>query len=411
MKKFIKKLVADVKFADAGTGQRLNEERAPKPGPSSAPVSAPRRPPSAGAQSAGAAALARLDAANNKQNSGKRSQQLELKRQMQRQVSEEERSSSVQSEAREPEVMPQLGLKMVCPMCGASTLKPQMSAHFESCLEKELESKPLQTTCTMIYTLNKDEEKLAIGVKTLGFFVGNVIKSPEEEKYKKIRVSNAGVQKKIMPLVGGVEFLEIAGFTRITDDSDGEEYFIMLETPTIEHLNLCVETLQNSKKLTPTLDRDVKVLQQSAGSQRYELTSDFYRVTKEDLMSEQKRRADEAERGEMMRTKAMRDKDAGVGMRIYHYTIIRIRFPDGLLLQGTFSAHDTVESIFKLVESSLRHPVTFTLITPGCPALKRDSTLLKAAGLVPSGLLNLSTSDRPEFTLLSDELVCKLSDL
>ena len=45
-------------------------------------------------------------------------------------------------------------------------------------------------------------------------------------------------------------------------------------------------------------------------------------------------RAEEAERGDLMRTKAMRDKDAGVGMRIYHYSIIRIRFPDGLYLQG-----------------------------------------------------------------------------
>ena len=45
-------------------------------------------------------------------------------------------------------------------------------------------------------------------------------------------------------------------------------------------------------------------------------------------------RAEEAERGDMLRTKAMRDRDAGVGMRIYHYTIIRIRFPDGILLQG-----------------------------------------------------------------------------
>ena len=64
----------------------------------------------------------------------------------------------------------------------------------------------------------------------------------------------------------------------------------MLETPTMEHLNLCIETLQNSKKATPTLDRDVTVLQPSASLQRYELSSDFYRVTKEDLLAEQKRR-------------------------------------------------------------------------------------------------------------------------
>ena len=86
-------------------------------------------------------------------------------------------------------------------------------------IQQELELKPLETTCTMIHTLNKDEEKLAIGVKTLAFFVQNVVKSPDEEKYKKIRVNNAGVQKKIMPLVGGVEFLEIAGFTRIADET------------------------------------------------------------------------------------------------------------------------------------------------------------------------------------------------
>lgn len=76
----------------------------------------------------------------------------------------------------------------------------------------------------MIHTLNKDEEKLAVGVKTLAFFVQNVVKCPDDEKYKKIRVKNAGVQKKIMPLVGGVEFLEIAGFTRIADEA-GQCFF------------------------------------------------------------------------------------------------------------------------------------------------------------------------------------------
>lgn len=80
-------------------------------------------------------------------------------------------------------------------------------------------------------------------------------------------------------------------------------------------------------------------------------------------------------------------------------------------LAGTFSAHDTVESLFKFVESSLRHPVAFSLITPGCPPIKRDTTLLKAAGLVPSAVFNLTTTERTEFTLLCDELVCKLANL
>ena len=64
----------------------------------------------------------------------------------------------------------------------------------------------------------------------------------------------------------------------------------MLECPIPDHLTLCVETLETSKKLVPTLDRDVKVLHLSAGLQKFEFSPDFYRVTKEDLMSDQKRR-------------------------------------------------------------------------------------------------------------------------
>ena len=64
------------------------------------------------------------------------------------------------------------------------------------------------------------------------------------------------------------------------------------------------------------------------------------------------RRAEEAERGEMLRTKAMRDRDAGIGMRIYHYTIIRIRFPDGLILQGTLISSDYHSCLFRSTTTS-----------------------------------------------------------
>ena len=83
---------------------------------------------------------------------------------------------------------------------------------------QQLEREPLKTTCTMIHTLNSGD-LLTNGIKTLVFFVENIIKDPKEEKFKKIRVNNAGVQKKVIPLIGGVEFLEIVGFSRIKDDS------------------------------------------------------------------------------------------------------------------------------------------------------------------------------------------------
>ena len=125
--------------------------------------------------------------------------------------------------------------------------------------------------------------------------------------------------------------------------SDGQEIFILLEIPEDGHLEKCVSTLQSSTKIAPTLDRDTRVLQPSAGLQRFEVSPDFYRVTREEVAAEQKRRASDLERSETLRTKAMRDRDAGIGMRIYHYTVVRVRFPDGLYLQGQlvniFSLH------------------------------------------------------------------------
>jgi hypothetical protein len=44
-------------------------------------------------------------------------------------------------------------------------------------------------------------------------------------------------------------------------------------------------------------------------------------------------RAEEIERSQVLRTKAMREKEEQREMRKYRYALIRIRFPDGILLQ------------------------------------------------------------------------------
>lgn len=44
-------------------------------------------------------------------------------------------------------------------------------------------------------------------------------------------------------------------------------------------------------------------------------------------------RTEAVERGMMLRTKAMREKEELREMKMYKYAIIRVRFPDGVLLQ------------------------------------------------------------------------------
>ena len=102
----------------------------------------------------------------------------------------------------------------------------------------------------MIHTLNSGD-LLTNGIQTLVFFVENIIKDPKEEKFKKIRVNNAGVQKKVIPLIGGVEFLEIVGFSRIKDES-GISYIYIYCVNIEKHYN-CYN-IENCKVIAICID-------------------------------------------------------------------------------------------------------------------------------------------------------------
>lgn len=47
-------------------------------------------------------------------------------------------------------------------------------------------------------------------------------------------------------------------------------------------------------------------------------------------------RTDAVERLSMLRTKAMREKEEQRELRKYNYTLLRVRLPDGCLLQGVW---------------------------------------------------------------------------
>ena len=49
----------------------------------------------------------------------------------------------------------------------------------------------------------------------------------------------------------------------------------------------------------------------------------------------------------MMRTKAMREKDEQRERRKYNYTLLRVRLPDGTLLQGQPPASDALSVLVK----------------------------------------------------------------
>lgn len=67
-----------------------------------------------------------------------------------------------------------------------------------------------------------DEARVKKAFQTLLTYIGNVARSPDEEKFRKIRLSNSSFQERVGSLKGGLQFLEICGF-----EKENEEFLIL----------------------------------------------------------------------------------------------------------------------------------------------------------------------------------------
>ncbi|KAJ3675721.1 hypothetical protein LUZ60_004763 [Juncus effusus] len=81
---------------------------------------------------------------------------------------------------------------------------------------------------------HKDEDaKVKRAFQTLLTYIGNVVKNPNEEKFRKIRLNNPSFQERVGGLHGGIEFLELCGFEKI---ENGE--FLFLEREKVDSVIL-----------------------------------------------------------------------------------------------------------------------------------------------------------------------------
>lgn len=63
-----------------------------------------------------------------------------------------------------------------------------------------------------------DDAKVGRAFQTLLIYVGNVVKNPDIEKFRKIRLSNPLFQDRVGSLKGGIEFLKLCGFEMLGDN-------------------------------------------------------------------------------------------------------------------------------------------------------------------------------------------------
>lgn len=79
------------------------------------------------------------------------------------------------------------------------------------------------------------------------------------------------------------------------------------------------------------------------------------------MKREQAIKSELVEREGMLRTKAMREKEEAKSRRKYKYCLIRVRFPDGWVLQGTFAVQEPLSAVSDFVSEHLETPLPHLL--------------------------------------------------
>ncbi|CAG0879137.1 unnamed protein product [Darwinula stevensoni] len=402
IKAFFKKRKLEVKFKLAGEGKRLNSPSHSSTASTSSKTSQHNSYRSTGlsegAHMAREAALKRVQQQEIKPVSKIRARALrEL---------EAERKKGAESVSAEPlqkdfaqdsdEDRTVRGVFFRCQLLGDEVLpKEEMLVRIKEFLYEQLAEERALTAVLIIHTLNRNEEKVKQCVSTLLKILDNIIQDPSEPKYRKIRVQNKAFQEQVASMEGTIDFLFGAGFEeqQLPHQDATEAFYVFPPEGNIDTLKMLREALISAEPIKPELDRNMHVFYPSSTTvvEHMEIPPDFFIPSVADIRKEQTNRTEEVERLSLLRTKAMRDKEAMREAKKYRYSLIRIRFPDGFLLQGTFSVYEKFSAVEGFVREQLDNPdLPFILIDPlghQLGAENSGSTLLDLH-LAPALILN-----------------------
>lgn len=139
-----------------------------------------------------------------------------------------------------------------------------------------------------------------------------------------------------------------------------------------------------------------------------ELPEDFFEVTENDLkkmMAGINSKPTSLSEGGPLMTRAMRQADVEEQLNKYERTIIRVQFPDRMVLQGVFRPSETVFRLEKFVKDHLENNMSFYLYTapPRC-VLKDKTCSLFEMNLVPASVVHFGSTELKEHYLSNKSL-------
>lgn len=221
--------------------------------------------------------------------------------------------------------------------------------------------------------------------------------APSEEKFRKIRCENAVFKEKVRACKYSDLVLKSAGFKlNKLMNGDVEEEFLVFEGEDLNSLKQMKEALELAEPIVPQLDRDLKVYRVNAGSQlaNFDLSDDFYNLSIDEIRKEQKLREEALEKQGMLRTKAMRERDEKLELRMYNYCLIRVRFPNDFMIEAMFKSREKLSDLYSFVAECLENAsMPFELFGHSMRKGVENDCTLAEAGLAPAAVLNFKWNE------------------
>ncbi|KAI4342780.1 hypothetical protein MLD38_027363 [Melastoma candidum] len=335
-----------------------------------------------------------------------------------------------------------------CPICNRSfKSEDEVSKHVDSCVgvgngSVEVAHQPdsfaegncdLEACVGAFLSGKPSESSLDVVLKLFR----NIVRDPENPKFRKIRMSNSKIREAVGDVAGGIELLENVGFE--LKEEDGEMWAVM-EVPGKDRLDLISDAIMllEPKKLEKpimaanaapadssvegkpkSIDRQIKVFFSVPESiaARIELPDSFYSLSIDEVKREADMRRKKIADSQLLIPKSYREKQMKAGRKRYNRTMIRIQFPDGVVLQGVFAPWEPTTAIYEFVAMALKEPsLEFELMHP--VVVKRrviphwsspgeKAVTLDDEDLVPSALIKFRPieTDTVVFTGLKNELL------
>lgn len=351
-----------------------------------------------------------------------------------------------------------------CPVCNrAFGSEVEVSEHIESCVN---DSSASDTNGLVSGPENgeKDQPDCASEVEAcVGAYVSgrppegsvdvvirllkNIVKEPENAKFRRVRMSNPKIREAVGEVAGCVELIEYVGFKLV--EEEGEMWAIM-DVPSEENIRMIKKaiTLIEPQKVEDTpasgsastkavedekpqtvnqestsekkpIDRQTRVFFSVSESvaARIDLPESFYKLSVDEVKREADLRRKKLAESQLLIPKSYKEKQAKAARSKYTKSIIRIQFPDGVVLQGVFSPREPTSALYEYVSSSLKqqglefelvHPIPIKRrVIPCFPATGEKASTLDDEDLVPSALVKFKPieTDSMVFTGLRNELL------